>query len=190
MPVLIPYFTFENWKERGTGAFDSQPAPEEAFGEGTSRFELITADATLNVPFSVGSQSLRLNTHWRYQHALTPLTPQDRFSIGGRYTVRGFDGDMGLMAENGLLVRNELGWAVGQTGQELYLGLDYGRVNGPSSKYLLGKHLAGSVLGLRGSGWAWAKGLSYDIFVGMPVYKPTGFRTASVTGGFSMNWAF
>jgi len=23
MPVLIPYFTFENWKERGTGAFGS-----------------------------------------------------------------------------------------------------------------------------------------------------------------------
>ena len=176
--------------KRGTGAWKSEPAPEEAFGEGTSRFGLITADATWNMPFRMGQHNLRVNTHWRLQHALSPLTPQDRFAIGGRYTVRGFDGDMSLSAERGLLVRNELGWALGQTGQELYLGLDYGHVSGPSSQYLIGKQLAGSVLGLRGSGWAWAKGLSYDIFVGTPVYKPRGFRTAGKTAGFGLNWAF
>ena len=176
--------------KRGTGALQSVPAPEEAFGEGTSRFALMTADATWNMPFSLGHQNLRFNTHWRLQHAWTPLTPQDRFAIGGRYTVRGFDGDMSLSAERGLLVRNELGWTLGQSGQELYLGLDYGRVAGASSPYLLGNQLAGGVLGLRGSGWAWAKGLSYDVFVGTPVYKPRGFRTAGKTAGFGLNWAF
>jgi hemolysin activation/secretion protein len=36
---------------RGTGAFGAMPAPEEFFGEGTSRFRLIAADANLNLPF-------------------------------------------------------------------------------------------------------------------------------------------
>ncbi len=38
-----------------------------------------------------------------------PLITQDRFSIGGRYTVRGFDGETTLIGERGWLLRNDLG---------------------------------------------------------------------------------
>ncbi len=38
-----------------------------------------------------------------------PLTQQDKLSIGGRYTVRGFDGELSLSGEKGWLWRNELG---------------------------------------------------------------------------------
>ena len=31
------------------------------------------------------------------------------FSIGGRYTVRGFDGEASLMGERGWLLRNDIG---------------------------------------------------------------------------------
>ncbi len=41
---------------RGTGAFGSQPAPEDAFGEGTSRFALVTADASIGAPFELAGQ--------------------------------------------------------------------------------------------------------------------------------------
>lgn len=171
---------------RGTGAFGALPAPEEAFGEGASRPGIITADAAFNVPFTLAEQRLRYNGTWRAQWNRTPLVPQDRFAIGGRYTVRGFDGANVLSAERGWLIRNDLGLTLGASGQEIYLGLDYGEVSGPSSEQLLGNRLAGAVIGLRGG----FKGMQYDIFLGQPIMKPQGFQTASTTAGFNFNWSF
>lgn len=174
---------------RGTGAFGARPAPEELFGEGTSRFGLVAADASLNLPFQLADQKLRYSALWRAQWNRTPLTPQDRFAVGGRYTVRGFDGESSLMAERGWLIRNDLGWALGQSGAELYAGIDHGEVGGGSSQFLLGKRLTGAVLGLRGTANA-LQGLSYDLFVGTPLRKPEGYRTAHLTGGFNLNLGF
>jgi hemolysin activation/secretion protein len=177
---------------RGTGAFGAMPAPEEFFGDGTSRFRLIAADANLNLPFQIGGQKLRYTALWRAQWNRTPLTPQDRFSIGGRYTVRGFDGESSLMAERGWLVRNDIGWALGAlgaSGAELYAGIDHGEVGGASAEYLLGKRLTGGVIGLRGA-LDIPKGLSYDVFVGAPIHKPEGYRTAKTTAGFNLNFTF
>ena len=174
---------------RGTGAFGARPAPEELFGEGTSRFGLVAADASLNLPFQLADQKLRYSALWRAQWNRTPLTPQDRFAVGGRYTVRGFDGESSLMAERGWLIRNDLGWALGQSGAELYAGIDHGEVGGGSSQFLLGKRLTGAVLGLRGTTNA-LRGLRYDLFVGTPLRKPEGYRTAHLTGGFNLNLGF
>ncbi len=172
--------------KRGTGGFGSRVAPEDEFGEGTSRLKLYTADITLNAPFKVGEQKLRYSGLIRAQWNRTPLTPQDRFSIGGRYTVRGFDGETSLLGERGWLLRNDIGWAAGQSGAELYAGMDYGHVGGRSTVGLLGRSLAGAVIGVRGQ---WRK-LSYDFFVGAPVSKPEGYRTAKVTLGFNLNASF
>ncbi|MCG9060185.1 ShlB/FhaC/HecB family hemolysin secretion/activation protein [Laribacter hongkongensis] len=171
---------------KGTGAMDALPAPEEAFDEGTSRPAILTASAQLSAPFALGPLTLRYLGTWRAQWNRTPLVPQDRFSIGGRYTVRGFDGESSLIGERGWLVRNDLGVVLGQSGQELYLGADYGHVGGPSTRYLLGRELAGVVLGLRGG----LSRFSYDVFVGQPVLKPAGFQTPHVTAGFSANLSF
>lgn len=172
--------------KRGTGAFGSLPAPEEAFGEGTSRMKITTADLAINAPFKAFEQPFRYTGVLRAQFNHTRLTPQDRFAIGGRYTVRGFDGESSLSAERGWLIRNELSGALGASGQQAYVGLDYGRVRGPSSELLVGKSLAGAVLGMRGA----VKNLQYDIFLGTPVRKPAGFQTASVTAGFSLYYSF
>jgi len=175
---------------RGTGALDSLTAPEDAFGEGTSRFKIWTAEADLAVPMSLtlpwGKQDLRYNLVARGQWNNTPLTPQERFSIGGRYTVRGFDGTQTLLADNGWLLRNDFSAALGASGQELYLGLDYGQVGGPSSSLLLGTRLAGAVVGMRGS----YQRFSYDLFAGTPLSKPNNFQTAALTLGFSLNCAY
>jgi len=171
---------------RGTGAMDALPAPEEAFDEGTSRPKIVMADAQLNVPFVVAEQHLRYTGAWRAQWNQTPLVPQDRFAIGGRYTVRGFDGESLLSADRGWLIRNDLGLALGQTGQELYLGIDHGEVAGQSSETLIGTRLSGGVLGLRGG----YKGLAYDLFVGQPLGKPDGFNAVSSIVGFNLNWSF
>lgn len=170
---------------RGTGAFNALHAPEEAFGEGTSRPKVVTADAQLTLPFQWGDQRFRYIGSWRAQWSRTPLVPQDRFAIGGRYTVRGFDGELSLTGDHGWLVRNDLGWSVGG-GQELYLGADVGHVGGPPTEWELGKTLAGAVLGLRG-GW---RGFAWDVFVGAPISKPHGFQTEHPTTGFSLSWSY
>lgn len=170
---------------RGTGAFGAIEAPEDP-SEGTSRMKLFTTDVSLNAPFKLAGEQLRYSALWRAQWNRTPLTPQDRFAIGGRYTVRGFDGENSLLGERGWLIRNDLGWALGQSGAELYAGVDYGHIGGPSADWQLGADLAGGVIGVRGA----FRGLSYDFFVGAPIRKPEGFRTARVTGGFTLNYSF
>lgn len=171
---------------RGTGAQQALPAPEDAFGEGASRPRIVLADAGLLLPWTWAGQRLRYGAAWRAQWGATALVPQDRFAIGGRYTVRGFDGENVLSAQRGWLLRNDLAWLLADSGQELYLGLDHGEVGGAGSEDLAGTRLTGAVLGLRGS-W---RAATWDLFVGAPLRKPQGFPTASHTGGFSATWSF
>ncbi|MBH3133525.1 ShlB/FhaC/HecB family hemolysin secretion/activation protein [Serratia marcescens] len=172
-----------NWR-RGTGAFNALPAPEESRHEGSARTGILLGDLGINQPFSWGGQSWRVYTSVRGQWSPNALTPQERMAIGGRYTVRGFDGEQMLSGEKGLLWRNEIAWNVFSRGHELYLAADYGRVDGPGTRYLVGHQLAGSALGVRGALWG---RFSYDLFAGVPLYKPAGFHTSGATAGFSVN---
>jgi len=176
--------------KRATHDFGTIAAPEEEFGGGTSKFGLIAWDFNASVPFQLpsakGPRKLRWDVVARGQNNTTPLLSQDRFSIGGRYTVRGFDGDSVLSAERGWLLRNDLSLALGDTGPEIYLGIDHGEVSGPATAELLGSRLAGAVIGLRGS----SGGVSYDIFVGGPMDRPSGFHTARTCAGFSLSISF
>lgn len=171
---------------RGTGAHDALAAPEEAVGEGTSRAAVITASSQLQIPFALYGQSLTYISALRAQWNRTPLVPQDRFAIGGRYTVRGFDGESVLSAERGWTSRNELGLNLGASGQQLYAGVDAGRVGGPSTDYLVGRTLVGAVVGLRG-GYQW---LYYDWSWGTPLKKPDGLQAASLTSAFTLSLSF
>ncbi len=178
---------------RGTGAFHALRSPEEMAQawdptlplEGTSRMRVITADAQFSVPFQLGKQRLRYTAAWRAQWNRTPLSPQDRFAIGGRYTVRGFDGESSLSGERGWSLRNDLSLGIGG-GQEFYVAADYGRIGGPSAQWQSGRDLAGMALGLRG-GW---QQLSWDGFVGSALHKPANFPTDYTTFGFSLAWRY
>lgn len=175
---------------QGTGAFGALPAPEQAFGEGTSRMRVFSADLNLVVPFEVaapwGAQRIRYIGNIRAQYNQTPLTPQDRFAIGNRYTVRGFDGEVTLSADRGWVSRNEIAFALGPLSHEVYLGVDYGEVGGQSAQYLPGRSLTGAVIGLRGALWK----ISYDIFTGAPLDKPKNFPTSGQVAGFNLIMSF
>lgn len=172
--------------KRGTGARGALSAPEELWNEGTSRPQIITASIDFTQPFMLGEQAWQFNTGWNAQWNKTPLIAQDRFSIGGRYTVRGFDGELTLSGERGWLWRNEFAWNVNRWGQQLYLALDGGRVMGRDAESRLGHHLMGTALGLRGG----FSHFSYDIFVGKPLRKPAGFKTSNTVAGFNLNYHF
>ena len=171
--------------KRGTGMQDALPAPEEVFNEGTSRMKIWTADIGLNLP--IGKQGKwTLDSRWHGQWNKTPLTPLDRLAIGGRYTVRGFDGEMSLSAERGWYWRNELAWQY-HAGNQIYAALDAGHVAGASAQYLVGRNLMGAAIGVRGQ---FQKGLNYDIFAAKPIHKPQYFHTANKVYGFNVSWTF
>ncbi len=174
--------------KRGTGMSDALPAPEEAFNEGTSRMKIWTVGADVNVPFQLGKQSFAYDTTFQAQWNKMPLTPQDKFAIGGRYTVRGFDGELNLSAERGWYWRNDLSWNFKQ-GHQLYLGADVGHVSGQSAKWLLGQTLAGATIGMRGQMKARGN-LYYDIFTGRALKKPEYFQTKKWVIGFQVNYGF
>ena len=128
-----------------------------------ARVPACCSDLGINPAISWGGQP------WRVYQRTGPvepnaLTPQERMAIAGRYTVRGFDGEQMLSGEKGLLWRNEIAWNVFSRGHEL--AADYGRVDGPNTRYLVGHQLAGSALGVRGALWG---RFSYDLFAGVPL---------------------
>ena len=173
--------------KRGTGADHSLRAAEEEFGEGTSRMEIITLDASLMKPFRVGKYNFSYDTSFHGQWNKTPLITQDQVSMGGRYTVRGFDGELTLMGEHGWYWNNNLNWQY-LPGHQVYAGIDVGHITGRTSEMQLGKTLAGTVLGFKGqikAGGNWY----YDVFMGKPIYKPQHFRTDRTTFGFNLNYS-
>ncbi|MDH0864650.1 ShlB/FhaC/HecB family hemolysin secretion/activation protein [Mitsuaria sp. GD03876] len=175
--------------KRGTGAFHALTAPEEDFGEGDSRVRLLQGSAGLNGAVPLGSRQLLLSSSVRAQFAMNRLTPQDRFSIGGRYTVRGFGSDASLSADNGLLWRNEAELPLSAPRQapavSMYLGVDAGLVGGHGADRLAGRHLTGAVIGSR----VRAQGVSLDVFAGAPLWQPARFPVARVVAGFTLTYS-
>lgn len=172
--------------QRGTRWFGAIPAPEEYWGEGTALSKILQLSAQLETPFTLGNQRFRHNLQYQRQISHTPLTPQDQLAIGSRWTVRGFDGERTLNADRGWFVRNDIAWATPVPAQELYLGVDYGEVGGNGTQYLVGNHLAGGAIGIRGSAFK----TGYDLFAAVPFSRPDGFSTNPVSLGFNLNWQY
>ena len=171
--------------KKGTGDFGAQPAYQEAFGEGTSRMRIWNADTTLTTPFTLDPVPFEYSFNWRYQWNQNRLLPQDLFSIGGRQTVRGFDGNSVLSGDQGWLVRQEISTDIGHA-HRLYVGIDKGGVNGPATEFLPGKTLTGAVVGVRVN----QPTFSYDLFVGGPLQSPQRFKTSHRTSGFQLSLQF
>ncbi|MEO6921746.1 MAG: ShlB/FhaC/HecB family hemolysin secretion/activation protein, partial [Collimonas sp.] len=171
---------------------------QEDPGTPNLHYTLQTIDATLSVPFKIASQPVTYVGTFHGQATRSALYLSDQFSIGNRYTVRGFDGELTLAAERGFYLRNELDLPIANSGQTGYVGLDYGQVYGPSVRGwpqtpdkpgnpgLIGNKLAGAAIGLRGG----LSGLTYDVFSSWALYKPQGFNTAMPALGFSLTYQY
>jgi hemolysin activation/secretion protein len=149
----------------------------------TTRYKLWTLDTTVSTPMKIGNVEGQYSFTFSGQYTKDLLYTADYFSIGNRYTVRGFDGEQTLLAEKGFYIRNEWSMAVAQ-GKEAYVGLDYGQVSGSGTQWLLGKKLAGAALGIRGT----EGGIYYDIFTSWPLYKPEGYQTSPYSLGFQLSY--
>ena len=172
--------------KKGTGLFSSLPAPEAALGEGTARFGIWTADINWQKPFTLGKQTFTWNSRLHGQWTKDRLTPVDRISIGGRYNVRGFNGETTLSGDRGWYLRNDLQWRY-LPQHSFYLALDGGSVTGPSARNLPGKHLIGSALGIKGQYDRHGR-WSYDLFAGTPVRQPRGMNADCIITGFQFSY--
>ena len=171
--------------KKGTGIFNSQPDPLEDSGEATSRFALINLNLNYKYKFEL-PLSYDLNINARY--GLNKLSLQDKFSIGGYHSVRGFDGESSLVGNHGVSVRNTLSYNYYKS-NSIYAGLDAGMVRAASSGIKDKNTLAGYAIGLRGSIKAY-NNLSYDISVSKPLYKPKSFESKSTNVNFIISYEF
>ncbi len=179
--------------KRGTGLFHSIAAPEEFNDEqdaisGTSRMKIINMQISLAAPFQPANQSFSFESLFFAQWNKTPLVPQDKLSLGGQYTVRGFDGEHSLSGERGWYWRNNLNWYYADEHQ-FYVGFDMGRVYGLSTHGLPRQQLIGTAIGIKGSAQIGGQ-LNYDLFIAKPISKPSYFKTESTTFGLSISYRY
>ncbi len=168
----------------GVPWFSAQEEDENAAPDTpTTRYKLWILDTTITKPVKMGNTEGRYSFTLSGQYTKDLLYTADYFSIGNRYTVRGFDGEQTLLAEKGFYIRNEWSMPVDQ-GKEAYVGVDYGQVSGPGTQWLLGNKLAGAALGIRGT----EAGIYYDIFTSWPLYKPEGYQTSPYALGFQLSY--
>lgn len=185
--------------QRGTGAFDAITPSEKLFNEGDSRVGIITFGLDHNRPFVFGKKanaySVDYNASLKAQYALDALVPSERMSIGGRYSVRGFDGERTLSADNGILFKQNVSFPLTFINQRhsLVVGLDTGYVrmkNKTQDQLLLGHTLTGASVGLKGqihNPLYKYQHLTYDIFAGHAISAPKGFYGGGSQGDYKKN---
>ena len=171
---------------QGTRWFGAEAAPEESVGTATALTKLINFNLNVNRPFAIGSRPIRWSAKFVSQWTTTKLTAQDKFNIGNRYSVRGFDGSQSLSADEGWYLQNEWAMKIAGNHSEAFIGIDIGKVYGNGSELLQGTKLAGAIVGVKGN----KDKLSYQFFVATPLYKPNGFKAKAITAGFNMNYQF
>ena len=167
-------------------------------GQTTERMHLTTGLLHWAMPLNLNGHAWQYSTQVQWQWAQTPLTPQDRFCLGSRATVRGFDGQQTLCGDRGQLWRQELATSLPATvhqmvpfanDMQVYVAFDAGRTTSPGQERAY--RLSGMALGFRGSHkLSDAYPMQWDAFVGKPLSHPDGFITAQHTAGFTLRAEF
>ena len=209
--------------KRGTAAFNALPSPEELFDEGSARVGIYQLNSNLTSRYGpiIGNKPLPIihSTTLKAQYATDSLTPDLKMAIGGRYTVRGFDGERSLSADNGILVRQDISFYPSflnkqsannhsttinqnnirnsQASHAIYLGMDAGYITNhdkSQNKLLLGQHLAGAFIGIKGHYTPNTNNpylsFNYDIFTSKAISEPAGFSNKDWVSGVSLGMSF
>jgi hemolysin activation/secretion protein len=146
------------------GADEVDPNADPSTAQPDYRF--YTMVASISAPFSLLETPLNYSGRFFMQYADTPIYSLDWFSIGGRYTVRGFSNVESLSAVNGWRLRNDLAlpFELNGSSNASYLGLDIGQVEGEGAEDASSKTLMGISVGLKGH----LLGVDYDVSLSEP----------------------
>ncbi|WP_232430349.1 ShlB/FhaC/HecB family hemolysin secretion/activation protein [Burkholderia ubonensis] len=164
-----------------SGRVNGQPAWD-------GRYRVYTAALGADAPFRIGARPFGYRGFLQLQYAPGALPSTEYLQIGGRYTVRGFDGNQTLAGDSGWFWRNELAtpWF---GAHEAYVAFDAGLVTGAGSREGAGREgrtLVGAALGVRGG----YRMLGYDVALGVPLCKPGALKTAQPTLAVSLTSRF
>ena len=153
----------------------------------TTLYKMAGVEGQVQTGVRMGHKQGTYTMRFRSQFTDQRLFGTDQFSIGGRYSVRGFSGEETLRGDSGYYVQNE--WALPFRKQQItpYAGIDIGHVWGPSTETQLGNTLIGGVVGVRGMV---GDGVNYDVSLGTPIKKPEGFDTDSRVWAFRGSYQF
>ncbi len=110
------------------------------------------------------SNNLKYNFYLRGQSSDNNLFGTEEISMGGVYSVRGFN-DTGLSGNKGFYTRNELSvqYTLADYIVVPYLGLDYGYVT--KNENNVGGNIAGSALGTR----VYWENINFELFYNLPL---------------------
>ncbi|HHH1339143.1 TPA: ShlB/FhaC/HecB family hemolysin secretion/activation protein [Yersinia enterocolitica] len=169
--------------QQGTQWFGARPSPGR---DSFSTARLINLTASLNTPFTLDEQHFQYQPTFSQQYTRSAVTMQDKFSIGGRNSVRGFTTGNALVGPQGWFLKNDIAWINQRLANQLYLGLDYGEVSDKGGQFLLGDRLVGAVIGVRG----YYRRLGYDFNISTPFDKPAHFNADPIVLGFMLNWQY
>lgn len=120
------------------------------------------------------------------QYSRHALTLQDQFSIGNRWTVRGFENSSGLEGNKGIYLQNTLGLLTGYKNIELYLGADYGQTDEDNYAQSINPRnkLLGMAIGLKGM----MQNLGYEISLTTPLIYPKYLNVDSFAANFNISY--
>ncbi|MBY8954202.1 ShlB/FhaC/HecB family hemolysin secretion/activation protein [Pseudomonas carnis] len=149
------------------------------------RYHLFTAKAAFEIPFDLGAMRLGYHNTLVYQYAPVPVPSTEYMQIGGRYSVRGFDGNTTLAGPTGWTLRNELSIPT-FSGSQAYAAFDAGAVSPVGGQRRGRQPLIGAAVGLRGN----VSRFGYDLALGMPIKSTDEMNTATPTVDFSLSSRF
>ena len=142
-------------------------------------YQFYSLTSSFSHPFSLFKQNLNYTGQFFAQMTKNSIYSLDWFSIGGRYTVRGFKSDQSLSSDKGWRIKNDitLPISISKYYATSYLGMDIGQVFGEGiededeSKHTL----TSLTLGIKGRLF----GVNYDIFTSKPFLAYGPYASAS-----------
>lgn len=155
----------------------------------TFRYGVTSADIGVSMPFALGKKTAFWSGALRYQHSGDPLYASEFVTIGGRYTVQGFDGENSLGGRSGGYLRNSVSLSLSRAFAP-YLGFDVGHIESDRALGIEGGTLSGAYLGVRGDFGSPASSLSWDAFAGWPLSGPRELTREGRAAGFRLAWQF
>ncbi|MDM8055785.1 ShlB/FhaC/HecB family hemolysin secretion/activation protein [Klebsiella aerogenes] len=155
--------------QRFTKAFGGTDTPDMRTGTVSKESQIVN----LNVNYVKWLIMLPVNAYYELnfgaQYSPDNLTLQDQFTIGDRWSVRGFQNSDGIYGNKGFFLQNTLNAVTGYKGLIPYIGADYGQIIGKlPSQNLSGKKIMGGILGVKGA----VRALEYDASVSAPFIYP------------------
>ena len=170
------FWTVDGGVSRGLDWWGAEPLPGAGTGTvPTPEWLRFQGSISFSRPFRVGSVDGNWSTSVQGQTTNDRLYGSEQISIGGLYTVRGFDGTS-IAGDRGAYWRNEFttllpAFADPQLARvfgrlQPYVGIDIGHIYGREAQP--GGTLAGAVIGLRGV----AGQFGFDVGYGAPLKVP------------------